>query len=1515
MFLGMNSDLSKYIQNNDKYLKALNLRPVTTLGESNGSLSNVQGNNCEVTFPNLRGVYKLKISKTYDVDGVFYPGKVTLTINGNTTAVIDIFENTTPSDVASYIKNLSNCYNGTYNPARTFAVAYSNDYIYIYQNPEYRLCSTIQSTNPVVSTIKLQDGSDIGFITPTGELTAVSTYYVPQQSSSESVIILGSTSINDTNYLLTTGSINSSKLGQIWELDYNELTQVTKLKLMYNSYLNLTKNAPIPPTAIIGRYELPTIKRLYWSDFLNPVRSVNLADANLMAIEPSLVDLKNSIELSVPTLKEINDGGSVNQLTCANTYQCAYRLVKNNGGLTNYSIPSNLVTLIPQETSLFISPLPNFSSIAGDSTTVDKTITWEVNGVDTNFDKIEFFVIVRLNTERDVFNIYKYEEQIIGTNSTISTTFTNDTDNMIDVTVSEFLIENTTFTHCKSIEQKDNRLFYANIKNSLGEYLDTYDTRTYRFGFGGNGNIIRVKRFNTETIATTYIINSNSDYNSISESSDNIPVFNLGMSTDDDPLYTRSFIFKKNSSLIGGEGPNIKYSFGSVLFRADLNTYTPTTVTLGNTERGTTRDNNASTQVWKNGYRTAGAISNTLTGLYPTFNNGSSEQKYYNNNAKMTLGLEYFSGNFRSYQPNEIYRFGIVFKSKTGTSYFAKWIGDIKFPNYNDPIDPDLAGVTDSGVPATDFRSLIIDGTDTYLNIPYIQFEVNIPDELYNLIDGYEIVRVDRQDKDKTIPTTGLVNQTMMGRGSQSSNFFLPMSHYIVPGGVDALDPATYDGSTQCQAPNNVLTYHSFDYLAKQSASQISNGDKLIFTEKYTRTTNAAMWPDTAPGSLGSYEEYYYINKYYATSKFIYNDLIYSNSQQIKNLTQGEYCSQGGETPMIGIAGGVYKNHNYQWDGNNASSFDSDAYSVGSPTIVLGVDSTTPVTWEDYNESGHDVVDGDSKLLAMHYKPSNLISQYGGRTYLARTNNEYISTGALYKITNAGSTKLKVFGGDIFYGILDVQKAIKNFSGDISPAPTKHSQTWYFPTQSVYNVDLRRGVHVNADLNQNDGTYASGNDEFFYDEGYSFPNNLKTYLPKPEGFNSTSMFSNRVYWSDVKINGDTSDSWSDVPVNNYYDVDGNYGGINALITLKNNMYAIQDTALSILYVNPTSIITDQNNLPLQLGTGSTLEKHFYHSVDIGSKHQWSISKSPENITFVDIRHNKIYLFNGETLNPISDSKGNRGFMNKILHDTIRVNDNPILYKGILTTYDYKNNEFLYTFLNQAAMNSGEETEIVDEKYTLAYSDLTDAFTSFYSFTPYIYINNRVYLYTPKDYSTTGVRSKLYMHDKGNYCTFYDAVYPSSLKVNINDNPTKTKVYDNLSWTTESIKDNRVYIDDLNDTLQESDNVNQLDDTFNRVRVYNEYQNSDWVELDNTAITGNLRKVEQGWNIQIPRNKVNFDSNNINTYSIFDSSILTKTSFGDRIKDKYMIVDLEYDNASNNRFIISNIKTTYRTSDR
>lgn len=1513
---GMFSDISKLFQGKNTYLKSVNFRPLTELGQSNGSLVTIKGNECSVGFPTLQKVFKFKVFNSTDASTTVY-----FTINNIASDPIVINNSTTAKDIYTVLKSMPNCYQSTGMafPYNNFNVAYNEEYVVIYQSPEYTGCGAVSSAVSVKVTTTVQGVNNyLIFLNANGATQNAPINPLPYINSVNSNLsIIGSTFIGNNIYLFTCPTTNPNGLGQIFKLSYNEVSNITTIKLIFNGYVGLSTDYTIPPTAALGRYEIDSIQRIYWTDFYNPVRSCNVEDPNLMVYTEDILNLKPNVTSDIPILSGWGDGGAVVSLDAGSILQCAYRLKKNNGAITNYSNLSNQIYLVEQNiTNQVSSDKFNLLQGAVTASTVNKTFTWTVNNVDTAFDIIEFIIIKR--NYAGSYNIYKYEEKIINGLTSVSSTFTNNVEEFEEITIEEFLLDTIFFDTCKTIETKDNRLFFGNIKRSFIQALEDFDTRAYRFR--GLTHDIGLKRMESDALGVIYSQDPLSPnyvpYEDIPDDEDNIPLYNLGFELGDDPAFTNLFRYLRNSQELGGEGPNIKFRFGTQLLRVDQSPNQPNKG-AGDFRTGTDADNNTNqTSGFASGYRVPGDTGGVWSYLYnlnPT-NLLTTGHIYPSNNTKQSMGHECFGGLFKSYMHNEIYRFAIVFKDKYGQSYFPKHIADIKFPNYG---DVNSNGGSSFNGAVTDFRSLY---DMSYSNIPYVQFEVTIPQEVAEVISGWEIVRVPREDKDRVVRGYGMINQCTFNDGGQNDNVYLPVPFSGgTIGGInnDLLNPKTYAGPDAVpvvhKASPYCLTYHNFDFLDAPEYNFHTVGDRLYVTEVYTKTITGACNPGSSfPGSANMY----YITKFSALAAFGFKRY---------NIGGIAYAGLGETTAAVtGNLVGAITYHNYDIDVSNPPNWNTNSsHSLGSPAHFLVLDGPNAINWADTTGSGSiSSVEypNQRKALAQYIKPSRLASQYGGRGYLARANNEYITTGCLQKVDGAGTYTAKVFGGDIYHGVLDIQKAVKNWSQTGRPTiGDKCSQTFFFPTQSIHNVELRTGSHVNRDLNNDSGSLAAAYDEYGYYGSYSYENDLKRYFPRPIFFNETDKWINRVYYSDVKINGENSDSWSNIRANNFYDVEGNYGGITALMALKDTMHYIQEQAIGILDINPVSIVTDNSGLPLLLGTGNVIQKHRHISIDSGSKHQWSIARSQNSIVFADIRNRKLWLYTGGTLNPISDLKGNRNyFIKKFSNPSILLNDNPILGKGIISTYDYYHDEFLITTLDtrQEVINQGGEPLDVEVKdySTIVYSGLTNTFTSLYSAAPYIYLNNNSKIFSTNAFTTT----KLYMHNIGNYNTFYGTKYKSYLQLIVNDNPSKTKIFDNILFNTESIKDGNLRLDDFTnvDPLANiSDNQAYATDTFQKLRCYNEYQNTDWITLNQTDPIDNIRKTEQGWNLFVPRNKVNYDIQSSDGISIFNPGVLTKDSWGERMRDKYMTIELEYDNTLNNRFIVHNVNTLYRISDR
>lgn len=1556
---GMNSDLSKIFHSKDSYLQALNFRGVTTLGESNGSLVNIKGNECNIQLPKLCNTYKIQVANL----GGLNDDVVTITINGQTTAPINIAEGVVGLTIYNAIKKLKNCYettNSITNTTKSFAVAYADDYVILYQQPVYKDCGPTGVAIDPIAVIN-RTATDIRytlqFVNILGEFVNTREFYTEGVSD---LIIIGSQFIDENIYLFTCEDINFippndsfTDISAIWKLSIDNVTRKSTLTLIYSNYLDFTKFHPIAPTAVLGRYESDNLQRLYWTDFYNAIRTVEVTNPQLFALNPALLSVFPSVTFELPLLKEFGTG-SLTQ----GTYELAFRLKKTAGQISNYSQTSNMVHLLGNENAAFNNYEGPVS--IGNS---GRSITWTLNNVDTAWDVMEFIILYRVS-KTDLPVIYVSPEQNITTEFTLASI----PEEWDIISLEEFLVLSTGFTHAKTVETKDNILFWGNVKAVKQKEISTiFDARAFR-AKTLLGDDIYIKDIGTPYTLVDAIATAKTD-NMINEYYDS-----LG-----EPG-TNACYYKPGTDVLGGKGAFIEYEFGTEnVLLSDLS------ASLGASNDWLITGNTSASQ----SYSTTSNI-NTVIPQDLILGVTDSDDQIYPIEGVGTSKNPYFTSVMKDYQHEEIYRFGIQFFDLQGAPYFTEWIGDIKMPAASD-LNTVNRGTQSIAASIFDFRSSFLLGDQIWGQTLYIKFKVNVS-SVAEYISGYQIVRVERDEQNKTILGSGMLTNTFvdsdtlvhatLGGGMHLETkgflgtipffpFFAPLSfgkpYWPWPSqdSLETLVPGTLHNDEDTS--KLILTYDCFDFMT--NGYSYKTGDKILIRSSVVavnreRANNSFanpryrlgfndlnQWlanpvtqatqpyygdPSIYPGAGNRYvtgfdseEMPYYLLFYYDKDVNISDPFNLGFNKPIKS---GQIVNPGEDVP--GILGGGLNFKNSLW-AYGPDVIDS-VPGIGSKTVVLTFDNPNGIWPENYY-----INNSNEKLMGLYYRPNNL--QYGGATYAARSNNEYLACGSFIPLNrnqqilvNNKNISFKCYGGDVHINYWDHQKISKNLDGtpikiykwDPSGSGDPGSilgittnvnfnigNVFYFPCKNSNNQAVRFGAHADKLLLSN--TY-NLSDEFGYQSYHSNEKNVTKFFPKPFNFVINDEWRSRIFYSKVKIDNEVEDSWSVYPITQFYDVEGNYGGITSLIALNQNVYYIQEKGVGVLMINPVSMLTgDAQGFPISLGNGSqTIQKHYYKSIDSGSRHQWSVYRSQSAITYIDIRQKKICLFNGEAINPISDLKGQRGFLYKRLHEELINNDNPIIGKGLLATYDYQNNEFLYTFKNNDIGKFGLPDAVSDENLTISYSELQDAFVSMYSFTPNIYINNNRFLWSVNNDVNT---SKVYLHNHGVYGVFYDqAPSPSSLKLIVNEQPLFTKVFDNLVWLSESVDDNIEWSDDLNlypgSITQPSypDNVNIKNTTFDKVRFYNEYQNTDWVDL---TYGTNIRKVEQQFNVQIPRNKFNYDTAIPSTTSIFDPTKLDKITFGDRMKDKWMTIDLSYNNLFGFRFVIHNIKTLFRVSDR
>jgi hypothetical protein len=857
-------------------------------------------------------------------------------------------------------------------------------------------------------------------------------------------------------------------------------------------------------------------------------------------------------------------------------------------------------------------------------------------------------------------------------------------------------------------------------------------------------------------------------------------------------------------------------------------------------------------------FRLDEGVDNTKTATNTearTIKVSSTDTYHLDNYSYLNYASPYMSNTFRGYQRGEIYRFGIVFYDKKGRTSKVKWIGDIRFPSFKE---------TDGG----SLCERTIANDSVMSSALGIRFNIrNIPTEAV----AYSIVRMERTDINKTIISQGILSNTTYNSGLDGGTTYVP--HFPVlkaDGTTGAGTGAGYNESLQTEtlvymSPD--INYGSLDY---------KSGD-------YFETV----------GYYSDYGTYAHDDDEKNQDNVIkYLDFTFSSSYNLIYPDKVVYT-----TP-------VEPHEEYEVNGVDIQGFVYHDVSVGDTQerAILGSCAL-------FNYTGTIVVTGSSYAFSptiVNLRRLN-VGQYGGNKYENRFGNEYISCGIVVNSTddafNTDSSYttdyIKVFGGDIFITMYE------RLHGMYYAEDYQASRIVYAPLESKYNLALNSGYTYSRNLNTDDdiflirenaGTHSDttiyilrqDRDFYVYNTVYSNDNILIKYYSESNLDNNITEYDTRVIVSNKKINNEIIDSWTKFGVNNFIDVDTTYGELNNLVNFKNKIFYFQDLGFGVLSINDRSIITDSSSASgIVLGTGGILDRYDYISTYYGNTNVLGVLANESGIYWIDNNKSEMVLFNGEQVLPLSKMKKVDSYFKGIYGDIVNV----------ICTYFPKYNEVWFT------ITTSTETK------TIVFSELFNCYSSFYT-----YISNIPMRYIPlrsKLLSKTAYNPEvLYEEDAGEYGTLYWDGFDDGSKdiskaiiyiIHTEGYP-RIKVYDNIEYSSTS--------KDVNGT-------NIFEDTFVKLEVYNDYQNTGNYDIHKYPATGNqieLQRRERKWTLNIPRNSVNKDvSDNEN---IMDLSNLDYTqTYKDRIRDSYSIFKFTYDTYLNRSFSVPYIIIKYRISPR
>ena len=1239
--------------------------------------------------------------------------------------------------------------------------------------------------------------------------------------------IIGSATYLDYIILCTTPSINysSSNQGAIWKFT----PKTGDITLLYYNRLGFSVTYPIREA--LASYETSDIIRFYFTDFNNYFRALDIGKADCLNFPLSNLNAVPFADLQSVNVLSMQSGGTFKNGKVGYVYQ----LYNENGTIT---APSTMPALY-NINRMYIGG--TFEENVGIS------VKLEVPAIDARFKFIRLYRV--FYSSKDVLPTIS----LIADQAVIGGAAFNYTDignlSIRDVSLPELYESVYTNFQAKTMVVKDGHMFLGNIKTKA--YNPTWDARTYRFD---NTSNCRLYDSNNSTIAFSYtdlisgafVVPTKHDCGNLSnyvETNRNPSQAGNYYGGIENANY-KKYYYQGNGSTVGGQGLNIRYRFITESF-------SPVT------------------------------YQSILFGFNFT------DESYAHPGASAKAG----------YKRDEIYRFGIRLTNTEGIKSPVYWIGDIRFPT------TDMVGfeITEDE-PGSG-------GVITKLKRLGIRFEVN---NLPTDCASWEIVRVERTDADKTIIAQGFVQpMTYQVRASSlGEDTTAPMTYY-----EQTIQPSIYLRTLHTLAPtlnitdsmshgkvisklrdnptiidpspatvNNILQY---SYMAQFYSPEIEHkglnfdgyqggyfksvGGAALFSKNnpMLRPRATRYWAEDGEAVDSETEVFKTLDN---KPEPLGEDVIDANISEIAFGVAYTDAFQKintnvGKASVIRIAPDYIKFVPESWNGSD-NDFATKYVFGTSPAnssnsfvdkclwfhrAIIGIDYFPVFSFQSvvgYYKS--DVSNNLTVLLAErlenHFCPAanlpesvfaknedpkipvvdlkrNLNGlQYLGYTYEARSSNVYLSASPTIL---AGTSTVDVFAGDTYVCYYNHTRLTAKYEEQFKLLGTI-KQDVILPIETSVNTDLRTDNYKAkySEINTKFNTI------FEYNDVFSQENNVFPSMALPFDFVEDVHQFYRIKGSNPKIYGEKIDSWLKYEADKVLDLTALYGPINKMLLFQNEVYGIQDSAVSLIRIFPREMVQSKSGENLQLGFGGVLNDFMYLTTTTGSSLQYAVVVTNGAIYYVDTFNKKVYrVIPGKEFGPLSDTTMLTSFIRANVKWNEVALDNPYLGKGILlgNSDEYKD---VYMSVFNPPLTDERVPGAEDDYWTLTFNEDTQAYMTFHSFTPPHYIQHQGQLYSVKG-------KELWKHFSSTYTKYYGVQEPMRITLLVYpEERNYSSIYEVLGFTAKVIN---------------AQGVDFPREGITRIRAYNEYQDSGWINADYLV---NSKRIFREWKLHIPRQNRN-----------------------------------------------------------
>lgn len=714
---------------------------------------------------------------------------------------------------------------------------------------------------------------------------------------------------------------------------------------------------------------------------------------------------------------------------------------------------------------------------------------------------------------------------------------------------------------------------------------------------------------------------------------------------------------------------------------------------------------------------------------------------------------------------------------------------------------------------------------------------------------------------------------------------------------VDGYKSATLSHKTLANlrfSYNNVFITEYWKNLTGLSDVQVFNANELSLLKLKAPLNSPYKFKNIT--YYGNVDKVIVPHTKYVSSSIDYSDgypIVFTtttstDTSQYHNLFSGTYSSWNviGAAPdktltdQIGATDPVsmkYKSTPHAVIVLNYSKIDNDYYQNILPTTYDNSSIVNPISdinknyfWENVTSSGVTNIHQDAiKISIDEYKSisningnkfgflwlaelyrDNIQNKFGGNNEEAFENNSWQSAGGFVSLLDGEIPKTEVNiswdYGDTYYQRYDHLKTYPYTSSDTNSIVDIIS----FMCETRVNIDGR----YDRNRGQSDNTNMTPTNFNLLNPVYSQSDNYFIYRKLDDDILDLDIYRNSISFTETKVAGDKIDLWTKITLASTLDLDGDKGRVRALRRYNNELFAFQDKGISNILFNSRTQINTSDNIPIEIANSGKVDGKRYLSDKVGCINKWSISESPNGLYFVDDITKNIYLFNGNLLS-LSDKLG--------FHSWINSNSTT------LDTWTPKDSKAFRTLYDKIK----GETYFITDTTCLVYSENLGQFISFFSYEgiPFmVNLENKVLQINTMDNSNI---YRIWTLNEGDYNYYFGSYKPFYVTYIANPEPTLDKMFTNINYRSDTWSNN---------TYLESD-------TFDTLKVWNEYQTSTKTLTFTKGSVSNLKKKFRSWYIDIPR-----DSRN----------------HRDRIRNPWIYLTLTKNNSNINKTVLHDVEVTY-----